>query len=63
MLIGRKFHVSYSVSGGDEADAPARFQPQVPARRVAERSATYAGDAGRGAGTNAPSRPEPVGSC
>ncbi|CAL9624324.1 hypothetical protein SUDANB6_05936 [Streptomyces sp. enrichment culture] len=37
MLIGRKFHVSYSVSGATGLMHRLGFSPQVPARRVAER--------------------------
>lgn len=36
-LIGRKFHVSYSVSGATRLMHRLGFFPQVPARRVAER--------------------------
>ncbi|WP_411575004.1 winged helix-turn-helix domain-containing protein [Streptomyces fradiae] len=36
-LIGRKFHVSYSVSGTTRLMHRLGFSPQVPARRVAER--------------------------
>lgn len=36
-LIGRKFHVSYSVSGATRLMRRLSFSPQVPARRVAER--------------------------
>ncbi|MFE2970546.1 winged helix-turn-helix domain-containing protein [Streptomyces sp. NPDC059340] len=36
-LIGRKFHVSYSVSGATRLMHQLGFSPQVPARRVAER--------------------------
>ncbi|MFF3630544.1 winged helix-turn-helix domain-containing protein [Streptomyces sp. NPDC002164] len=36
-LIGRKFHVSYSVSGATRPMRRLGFSPQVPARRVAER--------------------------
>ncbi|MER5720341.1 winged helix-turn-helix domain-containing protein [Streptomyces sp. NPDC002132] len=36
-LIGRKFHVSYSVSGATRLTHRLGFSPQVPARRVAER--------------------------
>jgi transposase len=36
-LIGRKFHVSYSVSGATRLMRRLGFTPQVPARRVAER--------------------------
>ncbi len=36
-LIGRKFHVSYSVSGATRLMHRLGFSPQVPARRVAER--------------------------
>nr|WP_301364505.1 winged helix-turn-helix domain-containing protein [Streptomyces xanthophaeus] len=37
-LIGRKFHVSYSVSGATRLIHRLGFSPQVPARRVAERA-------------------------
>ncbi|WRZ96307.1 winged helix-turn-helix domain-containing protein [Streptomyces sp. NBC_01007] len=36
-LIGRKFHLSYSVSGATRLMHRIGFSPQVPARRVAER--------------------------
>ncbi|XLX12656.1 winged helix-turn-helix domain-containing protein [Streptomyces flavusporus] len=36
-LIGRKFHVSYSVSGATRLMHRLGFSPQVPARRVTER--------------------------
>ncbi len=36
-LIGRKFHVSYSVSGATRLIHRLGFSPQAPARRVAER--------------------------
>lgn len=36
-LIGRKFHVSYSVSGATRLMHRLGFSPQVPARRAAER--------------------------
>ncbi|MFJ7199887.1 MULTISPECIES: winged helix-turn-helix domain-containing protein [unclassified Streptomyces] len=36
-LIGRKFHVSYSVSGATRLMQRLGFSPQVPVRRVAER--------------------------
>ena len=36
-LIGRKFHISYSVSGATRLMHRLGFSPQVPARRVAER--------------------------
>nr|WP_267717389.1 winged helix-turn-helix domain-containing protein [Streptomyces sp. CoH17] len=36
-LIGRKFHVSYSVCGATRLMHRFRFSPLVPARRVAER--------------------------
>ncbi|MFI5670974.1 winged helix-turn-helix domain-containing protein [Streptomyces sp. NPDC051704] len=36
-LIGRKRHVSYSVSGATRLMHRLGFSPQVPARRVAER--------------------------
>ncbi|MFE5097539.1 winged helix-turn-helix domain-containing protein [Streptomyces sp. NPDC056638] len=56
-LIGRKFHVSYSVSGATRLMHRLGFSPQVPARRVAERDeqavtvwkeATWAEVKGRG---------------
>ncbi|WUB76948.1 winged helix-turn-helix domain-containing protein [Streptomyces sp. NBC_00576] len=37
MLIGRKFHVSCSVSGAMRLMHRLGFSPQVAARRVAER--------------------------
>ncbi|MEU8936338.1 winged helix-turn-helix domain-containing protein [Streptomyces sp. NPDC048409] len=37
MLIGRKFHISYSVSGATRLMRWLGFSPQVPARRFAER--------------------------
>ncbi|MFF9601714.1 transposase [Streptomyces sp. NPDC014684] len=36
-LIGRKFHVSYSISGATRLMHRLGFSPQVPTRRVAER--------------------------
>lgn len=36
-LIGRKFHVTYSVSGATRLMHRLGFSPQVPARRAAER--------------------------
>ncbi|MEU0821987.1 winged helix-turn-helix domain-containing protein [Streptomyces mirabilis] len=36
-LIGREFHVSYSVSGATRLMRRLGFTPQMPARRVAER--------------------------
>nr|WSX54876.1 winged helix-turn-helix domain-containing protein [Streptomyces sp. NBC_00974] len=36
-LIGRKFHLAYSVSGATRLMHRLGFSPQVPARRVAER--------------------------
>ncbi|MFE2571854.1 transposase [Streptomyces mirabilis] len=36
-LIGRKFHVSYNVSGATRLMHRLGFSPQVPGRRVAER--------------------------
>ncbi|MFD0078530.1 winged helix-turn-helix domain-containing protein [Streptomyces sp. NPDC127166] len=56
-LIGRKFHVSYSVSGATRLMHRLGFSPQAPARRVAERDeqavstwreATWAEVKGRG---------------
>jgi len=36
-LIGRRFHLSYSVSGATRLMRRLGFTPQVPARRAAER--------------------------
>ncbi|WP_398780295.1 winged helix-turn-helix domain-containing protein, partial [Streptomyces sp. NBRC 110611] len=56
-LIGRKFHVAYSVSGATRLMHRLGFSPQAPARRVAERDeqavavwkeATWAGVEGPG---------------
>ncbi|WP_406066914.1 IS630 family transposase [Streptomyces sp. NBC_01077] len=69
-LIGRKFHVSYSVSGATRLMHRLGFSPQVPARRVAERDeqavavwkeATWAEVKGRGrpAGATSASRTKP----
>jgi transposase len=66
-LIGRKFHVSYSVSGATRLMHRLGFSPQVPARRVAERDeqavtawkeATWAEvkESGRPAGATSASR-------
>ncbi|WP_371674084.1 winged helix-turn-helix domain-containing protein [Streptomyces sp. NBC_00289] len=66
-LIGRKFHVSYSVSGATRLMHRLGFSPQVPARRVAERDeqavtvwkeATWAEvkESGRRAGATSASR-------
>ncbi|MED7947562.1 winged helix-turn-helix domain-containing protein [Streptomyces sp. BE303] len=66
-LIGRKFHVSYSVSGTTRLMHRLGFSPQVPARRVADREdqavtawreATWAGVKvrGRPAGATSASR-------
>ncbi|KIZ18033.1 transposase [Streptomyces natalensis ATCC 27448] len=66
-LIGRKFHVSYSVSGATRLMHRLGFSPQVPARRVAERDeravevwkeATWAEvkEPGRSAGATSASR-------
>ncbi|MET8747148.1 winged helix-turn-helix domain-containing protein [Streptomyces sp. NPDC004728] len=66
-LIGRKFHVSYSVSGATRLMHRLGFSPQVPARRVAERDeqavtvwkeATWdeVGEPGRPAGATSASR-------
>ncbi|MEU7688787.1 winged helix-turn-helix domain-containing protein [Streptomyces spectabilis] len=67
MLIGRKFHVSCSVSGAMRLMHRLGFSAQVPARRVAERDeqavnawkeATWAGvkEPGRPAGVTSASR-------
>ncbi|MEV0415984.1 winged helix-turn-helix domain-containing protein [Streptomyces sp. NPDC050448] len=69
-LIGRKFHVSYSVSGATRLMHRLGFSPQVPARRVAERDeqavkvwreATWAEvkGSGRPAGATSVSRTKP----
>lgn len=69
-LIGRKFHVSYSVSGATRLMHRLGFSPQVPARRVAERDeqavtawkvATWAEvkGSGRPAGVTSASRTKP----
>ncbi|MEV6735241.1 winged helix-turn-helix domain-containing protein [Streptomyces sp. NPDC051364] len=69
-LIGRKFHVSYSVSGATRLMHRLGFSPQVPARRVAERDeqavtvwreATWAEvkESGRPAGATSASRTKP----
>jgi hypothetical protein len=69
-LIGRKFHVSYSVSGATRLMHRLGFSPQVPARRVAERDkqavtawkeATWAEvkEPGRPAGATSASRTKP----
>ncbi|MEU0002661.1 winged helix-turn-helix domain-containing protein [Streptomyces microflavus] len=56
-LIGRRFHIAYSVSGATRLMHRLGFSPQVPARRVAERDeqavavwkeATWAEVKGRG---------------
>ncbi|MCX4850383.1 winged helix-turn-helix domain-containing protein [Streptomyces sp. NBC_00893] len=70
-LIGRKFHVSCSVSGATRLMHRLGFSPQVPARRVAERDeqavslwkvATWAEVKGRGrpAGATSASRTKPA---
>ncbi|MFD3760805.1 winged helix-turn-helix domain-containing protein [Streptomyces sp. NPDC058622] len=70
-LIGRKFHVTYSVSGATRLMHRLGFSPQVPARRVAERDeqavavwkeATWAEVKGRGrtVGATSASRTKPV---
>ncbi|GHB32298.1 hypothetical protein GCM10010346_64540 [Streptomyces chryseus] len=69
-LIGRKFHVSYSVSGATRLMHRLGFSPQVSARRVAERDeravtvwkeATWAEvkERGRPAGATSASRTKP----
>ncbi|MCY0953674.1 winged helix-turn-helix domain-containing protein [Streptomyces sp. H27-S2] len=68
--IGRKFHVSYSVSGATRLMHRFGFSPQVPARRVAEhdeqalsmwREATWTEVKGRGrpAGATSASKTKP----
>ncbi|WP_443051306.1 IS630 family transposase [Streptomyces sp. NBC_00190] len=70
-LIGRKFHISYSVSGATRLMHRLGFSPQVPARRVAERDeqavtvwreATWAEvkGPGRPAGATSASRTKPA---
>lgn len=70
-LIGRKFHIAYSVSGATRLMHRLGFSPQVPARRVAERDeqavavwkeATWAEVKGRGrpAGVTSASRTKPA---
>ncbi len=70
-LIGRKFHVSYSVSGATRLMHRLGFSPQVPARRVARRDeqavtvwkeATWAEvkGPGRPAGATSASRTKPA---
>jgi transposase len=69
-LIGRKFHVAYSVSGATGLMHRLGFSPQVPARRVAERDEqavtvwkeeTWAEvkEPGRSAGATSASRTKP----
>ncbi|GAP50813.1 IS630 family ISBs2-like transposase [Streptomyces azureus] len=66
-LIGRKFHISYSVSGATRLMHRLGFSPQFPARRVAERDEqavtlwkeatwTEAKEPGRPAGATSASR-------
>ncbi|MFD9459009.1 transposase [Streptomyces sp. NPDC059985] len=70
-LIGRKFHVTYSVSGATRLMHRLEFSPQVPGRRVAERDeeavavwkeATWAEvkESGRPAGASSVSRTRPA---
>ncbi|MEU9730354.1 winged helix-turn-helix domain-containing protein [Streptomyces sp. NPDC048002] len=58
-LIGRKFHVSYSVSGVTRLMHRLGFSPQVPARRAAERDeqAVTAWKEGTWAEVKGPGRP------
>nr|WSX54352.1 winged helix-turn-helix domain-containing protein [Streptomyces sp. NBC_00974] len=69
-LIGRKFHIAYSVSGATRLMHRLGFSPQVPARRVAERDeqavavwkeATWSEvkESGRPAGATSASRTKP----
>ncbi|WUO09511.1 winged helix-turn-helix domain-containing protein [Streptomyces sp. NBC_00289] len=73
-LIGRKFHVSYSVSGATRLMHRLGFSPQVPARRVVEhdeqavtvwKEATWAEvkELGRRAGATTSSRRPPASSA
>ncbi|MFD7582542.1 winged helix-turn-helix domain-containing protein [Kitasatospora sp. NPDC059817] len=64
-LIGRKFHVSYSVSGATRLMHRLGFSPQVPARRAAERDerAVTAWQEVTWAEVKAPGRPATAGSA
>jgi transposase len=64
-LIGRKFHVSYSVSGATRLMRRLGFTPQVPARRVAERDeqAVTAWKEATWAEVKEPGRPATAGSA
>jgi transposase len=64
-LIGRKFHVSYSVSGATRLMRRLGFTPQVPARRAAERDerAVTVWKEATWAEVKAPGRPATAGSA
>ncbi|MFD5088370.1 winged helix-turn-helix domain-containing protein [Kitasatospora sp. NPDC058406] len=64
-LIGRKFHVSYSVSGATRLMRRLGFTPQVPVRRAAERDeqAVAAWREATWAEVKAPGRPATDGSA
>ncbi|MFJ5068189.1 winged helix-turn-helix domain-containing protein [Kitasatospora sp. NPDC088556] len=64
-LIGRKFHVSYSVSGATRLMHRLGFTPQVPARRAAERDerAVTAWKEATWTEVKAPGRPATAGSA
>ncbi|MFJ1709962.1 winged helix-turn-helix domain-containing protein [Kitasatospora sp. NPDC088346] len=64
-LIGRKFHVTYSVSGATRLMRRLGFTPQVPARRAAERDerAVAAWQEVTWAEVKAPGRPATDGSA
>ncbi|CAG6396718.1 hypothetical protein SCOCK_450034 [Actinacidiphila cocklensis] len=64
-LIGRKFHVSYSVSGATRLIRRLGFSPQVSARRAAERDeqAVAAWREVTWAEVKAPERPAAAGSA
>ncbi|MFE7245272.1 winged helix-turn-helix domain-containing protein [Streptomyces sp. NPDC057580] len=64
-LIGRKFHVSYSVSGATRLMRRLGFTPQIPARRAAERDeqAVGAWKKATWAEVKAPGRPATDGSA
>ncbi|MET8630184.1 winged helix-turn-helix domain-containing protein, partial [Kitasatospora sp. NPDC004669] len=63
-LIGRTFHVSYSVSGATRLMRRLGFTPQIPARRAAERDeqAVAAWKEATWAEVKAPGRPATAGS-
>ncbi|MFE9926827.1 winged helix-turn-helix domain-containing protein [Streptomyces sp. NPDC005774] len=64
-LIGRKFHVSYSVSGATRLMRRLGFTPQMPGRRAAERDeqAVAAWKEGTWPEVKGPGRPPAAGSA